>query len=201
MEVKQALKELKEHIPFTVFAVGVAVLIVLFIHYLLKQEIGKEVFHFFHFLHVIVSAMATGAIYYKYRPSVLAAFFVGIAGAVIIGSLSDVILPYLGGLVLNIHIHFHLPLIEETLQTLLFASLGGILGVTIQVSKTPHFIHVFLSVFASLFYILAFSTVFAPVYFLASFLIVFIAVIIPCCLSDIVFPFLFLKREKKNTLQ
>lgn len=192
------IKELKEHTPFTALAVGVAILIVVFFQYVLKQEIGEDVFHVFHFLHVIVSAMATGALYYRYRPNFVKAFLVGMSGAIVIGSLSDVVFPYLGVLVLDAHLHFHLPLIEETFSTLLFAGLGSFAGIVTRTTKVPHFSHVFLSVFASLFYILVFSSGFAPIYFLAAFLIVFVAVIIPCCLSDIVFPFIFIKKNTEN---
>ncbi len=196
MRTKEVIEELKEHTPFTALAVLVAILIVFFIYYILRREIGEDVFHIFHFLHIIVSAMATGALYYKYKPSFINAFFVGISGAIIIGSLSDVVFPYLGGIFLDVHLHFHLPLVEETFLTLFFASLGSIAGIALKITKTPHFAHVLLSVFASLFYLLAFSSDFILAHALISFFIVFVAVIVPCCLSDIVFPLIFIKKRR-----
>ncbi len=194
--MKNILKELKEHAPFTIFAVIAAVLVVVFIQYFLKKEIGEGVFHFFHFSHVVLSAVTTSAIYYKYRKKISGTFLIGVVGALAIGSLSDVIFPYLGGLLLDNHIHFHLPLIEKTFHVFLFAVIGSFIGIVLKTTKIPHFAHVFLSVFASLFYLLAFTTTFAPIYFLASVVIVFVAVIIPCCLSDIVFPLIFVKNKK-----
>jgi len=200
--VKQIFYELKGHAPFTALATIIAILSVILIVYFLEKVISKETFHFFHFLHVAASAMVTAGIFYKYRPRVIPALLVGIFGAIIIGSLSDVVFPYLGWVLLNLEIHFHLPLLEETLLVLFTALLGSSAGILTKVTKSPHLIHVFLSVFASLLYLLAFAPLFAPLYFIAAFLVVFMAVIIPCCLSDIVFPFVFMRPKinyaKKN---
>ncbi|MCF7845400.1 MAG: hypothetical protein K9M12_01375, partial [Candidatus Pacebacteria bacterium] len=117
-----------------------------------------------------------------------------VSGALLIGSVSDVIFPHIGAVLLNNDIHFHLPLIEETAQTMFFAIVGSFVGVITKTTKVPHLLHVFLSVFASLFYLLAFTSVFSAFYLFISFFIVFIAVIIPCCLSDIVFPLIFIKK-------
>jgi len=194
---RQIVCELKEHAPFTGLATAVAVLLAVFLVCFSEEIISEEVFHLSHFLHVVASAMVTAGIFYKYKPSVFAALLVGIPGAVIIGSLSDVIFPYLGWFLLNLEIHFHLPLFEEPLFVLFSALLGSLAGIFIKKTKPPHLIHVFLSVFASLFYLLVFSLSFAPLYFIAAFFIVFVAVIIPCCLSDIIFPFFFI-HEKNN---
>lgn len=202
MKLKLIFHELKEHSPFTALAVIVAIVIVILLQYLLLIDLDKDIFHLAHFLHVIVSAIATSALYFKYKKSLFKAILIGIFGAILIGSLSDVIFPYLGGLIIDSHMHFHLPIIEETFLTLGLAVFGAIVGVLIKVSKIPHLLHVFLSVFASLFYLLAFSTSFSLIYFIAVFFIVFLAVILPCCLSDIVFPLFFCKnckcKEKHN---
>lgn len=196
MKLKLIVHELKEHSPFTALAVIIALLIVLLLKYVLLINLNEDIFHLAHFLHVIVSAIATSALYYKYKKSFLKSILVGIFGAILIGSLSDVIFPYLGGLIIDSHMHFHLPIIEETFMTLGLAILGAIVGAFIKISKFPHLLHVFLSVFASLFYLLAFSSGFLPIYFLLSFIIVFLAVIFPCCLSDIAFPILFCQKCK-----
>ncbi|MDD5606429.1 MAG: hypothetical protein PHN37_01015 [Candidatus Pacebacteria bacterium] len=187
-------KELKNHAPFTFLATLIAVLVVVFINFHLKKIIIKDIFHFFHFFHIFVSALTTSALFYKYRKKPIIAFLIGILGSIFIGSISDIILPYLGGLVFNLNIHFHLPLIQETLLTLVSSFVGASLGILFLLTKFSHFLHVFLSVFASLFYLLTFTANFVFSYFLVSFFIVFLAVIIPCCISDIVFPLLFVKK-------
>jgi hypothetical protein len=78
------------------------------------------------------------------------------------------------------------------------ALLGSIIGIFSGLTKIPHFLHVGISVFASLFYLLAFSQTFNIPYFIATFFIVFIAVIIPCCISDILYPFFFLGENIKK---
>ena len=198
--IKYIFCELKTHIPFTVLATAVAILMVITIFYFLKTVISEEVFHFFHFFHIIASSMVTAGIFYKYKPKFIPALLVGMLGAIIIGSLSDVVFPYLGWFLLQIDIHFHLPLFEETVFVLSSAIIGSLAGILIRTTKFPHFVHVFLSVFASLFYLLVFTQAFAPIYFILAFFIVFIAVIIPCCLSDIAFPFIFLPRNNKKDI-
>ena len=194
-KTKEIVCELKNHAPFTGLATVIAVLVVFLFFYLPEETISERAFHLSHFVHIVASAMVTAGIFYKHKPSVFTALLIGILGAVIIGSFSDIIFPYLGWTLLNMEIHFHFPLLEETFFVLLSALLGSLAGVFINKTKPPHFIHVFLSVFASLFYLLVFSPPFAPFYFVAAFFIVFVAVIIPCCLSDIIFPFFFINEK------
>ena len=200
-KTKEIIYELKNHAPFTVMAAAIAVLSSVLIFYFSIKLVSEESFHFFHFLHVAASAMVTSAIFYKYRPRILFALLVGISGAIFIGTLSDIVFPYLGWILLNLEIEFHLPLLEETLYVLLFALFGALAGTITKITKPPHLLHVFLSVFASLFYLLAFALDFTPLYFIIAFFIVFVAVIIPCCLSDIVFPFFFMRIPKNSHLK
>jgi Na+/H+-dicarboxylate symporter len=189
------LKELKEHAPFTALATITAVLFVFLSYHYLRPMISEESFHVFHFLHIIASAMVTAGIFYKYKNQIIPSVLVGVSGAVIIGSLSDVVFPYLGWVLMKLDVHFHLPLVEETLPVLFFALIGSFAGVLMKKTKYPHFVHVFLSVFASLFYLLTFSLAFSPIYFIGAFFVVFIAVLVPCCLSDIAFPFVFVNKK------
>lgn len=197
-KIKTVTDELKHHIPFTSTATLIAVLIVVFTVYFLKSTISEETFHIFHYSHITVSAVVTAGIFFKYRPHTLLAVIVGVTGAILIGSLSDILFPFLISSLLGFEIHFHLPLFEETLPVLFFAFLGSLFGIVTKMTKAPHFIHVFLSVFASLFYLLAFSSVFVGFYFIVAFFIVFIAVIIPSSFSDIVYPLIFVSSEKKD---
>ncbi len=198
METKKFLEELKHHVPFTFFATLFATFATITIIYYLNREISKGVFEVAHILHVVVSGMVTAGLYYKYRANIFYAFLVGIFGALIVGSLSDILFPWLGGNLLGVHVHFHLPVIEIPLIIFSVAILGSFLGIALKMTKMPHFLHVFISVFASLFYLMAFSSLFSFGYFFGSFLIVFIAVIIPCCISDLIFPFIFIRKGGRN---
>jgi len=197
-KLKDLTHELKHHAPFTAFATIFAIGVVLLIQYYFNKSISENLFDIFHPLHIIASAMVTAGIFYKYKPKIIPALLIGISGAIILGSLSDIILPWIGGNILTLKTTFHLPLIEEPLIILGSALIGSSIGIISKTTKIPHFTHVFLSVFASLFYLLAFSSGITLFYFIATFIIVLIAVIIPCCVSDIIFPFLFLKEKIKH---
>ncbi len=198
MRTKEILHELKHHLPFTVFATISAIILIIFLQYLFQKQISKDLFEIFHPLHIIASSIVTAGIFYKYKPKVIYALLIGITGSIIIGSLSDIILPWLGGNLLGLGTSFHLLLIEEPVLILLSGLIGSSIGISTKITEMPHFIHVFLSVFASLFYFLAFSQIFNTFYFIASFFIVLIAVIIPCCISDILFPFFFIGEKIKR---
>jgi len=198
MRTKEILHELKHHLPFTAFAIIIAIILVIFLKYLFQKQISESLFEIFHPLHVVASSIVTAGIFYKYKPKLISALLVGVAGSIILGSLSDIILPWLGGSLLGLGTSFHLLLIEKPVLILLSALIGSSIGISTKITKMPHFIHVFLSVFASLFYLLAFSQIFNAFYFIGAFLIVLIAVIIPCCMSDMLFPFFFLGEKIKK---
>jgi len=198
MRTKETLHELKHHLPFTAFATIIAIILVVFLQYLFQKQISEGLFEILHPLHIVASSIVTAGIFYKYKSKLISALLVGVAGSIIIGSLSDIIFPYLGGNILNLNTSFHLPVVESPFIILTAAITGSVVGILKKVTKMPHFIHVFLSVFASLFYLLAFSSSFSLVYFISAFLIVCVAVIIPCCTSDILFPFFFLGKKIKK---
>ena len=198
MKTKEIIHELKHHLPFTALATIVAIILVVLFQYLLQKQISENLFEIFHPLHIAASSIVTAGIFYKYKPKIISALLVGVAGSIIIGSLSDVVFPWLGGNILSLGTSFHLLLIEKPALILAVAIIGSFIGISTKTTKVPHFIHVFLSVFASLFYLLAFSSGFNSVYFIGGFLIVLISVILPCCISDILFPFFFLKEKIKK---
>ena len=193
--------ELKHHLPFTLTS-SLSACALVAILYLLNREyfvgIVSGLFEVMHPAHVFVSAMATAAIYWKYNKSVVKTTFVGISGAILIGSLSDIIFPWVAGNLFSLHTHFHLPIIEEPILIMGVALIGSVIGMSFGLFKFSHSIHVFLSIFASLFYLLAFSVEMNVLSVLLISFLVFLAVYIPCCISDIVFPILFVKKLCKN---
>lgn len=197
MKIKIIFLELKHHIPFTFIATLIAALSIGII-YQKGILISEPFFYVIHPLHLFISAIVSAAIFYKYKNNFIQALLIGITGAIIIGSLSDIILPYLGGILFQLKISFHFSLLEKPLIILSAVIIGSIIGITTKITKIPHFLHVFLSVFASLFYLLAFSTSLNLIHLIVTFFIVFIAVLIPCCISDIIFPLLFVKKNEKN---
>jgi hypothetical protein len=191
------IHELEEHMPFTAIATLSAVFITILLSTFFGLGYSENVFESFHVLHVIFSAFATTSVFYKHDKSIIKSIFVGVIGSILMGTISDVIFPYLGATALNLSPHFHLPIVQEPLLIIISALIGVFLGIIIGHTKMPHFFHVFLSVFASLFYVISFVGVSNIGSWVVAILITFISVLIPCCLSDIVFPMIFVKKKLK----
>ncbi|MBI9020287.1 MAG: hypothetical protein JEZ10_03400 [Verrucomicrobia bacterium] len=202
------LKELRHHGPFTLLGALGSVAVILLIRFwapgFLSTERAAELFEFSHPLHVVLSAMVTAAIFRNYKAKAkhsrtgwVAVIAVGYVGSIGIATLSDCLIPYWAELLLGMeHAHTHIGIIEMPL-IINFAALFGI-GFAYWQPKTyfPHAGHVLLSMAASLFHILrAQAGAFGLLEGLLIALFLFVAVWIPCCLSDIVFPLLFIKKE------
>lgn len=185
--------ELKEHVPFTAFgAITGIIIMVIIVLANIPPAISQTIFFTLHPLHVVLSAIATTAMYRKYGGErVWTAVLVGYIGSVGIATLSDAIIPYLGGVLLNVEIGFEVPFIEEWWLINPAALVGIAIGYWRPSTKFPHSGHVLLSTWASLFYFTAFGTAQWLPLLPFIFLFLFIAVWLPCCVSDIVFPLFF----------
>lgn len=196
-EHKSIGKELAEHAPFTAFGAvtGILILVIILLTKV-PDDVSDKVFHIFHPTHIFLSALVTTAIYRLHQGRKRWAFLIGYIGAVGICSLSDVILPYLGGSLLGVEEELHICFIEHWWLVNPVAFLGIAVGYLKPITKFPHAGHILVSTWASLFYLTAFGT--ADWYPLLPliFLVLFIAVWLPCCLSDIVFPLLFVRKSK-----
>ena len=204
--IRRIATELKEHAPFTAIgAVTGIILMVVIVFAHIPSPISEAAFYTLHPLHVLLSALVTTAMYTRHSKGKLwAAILIGYSGSVGICTLSDAIIPYLEGTAFNIQISFHLPFIEtEKIPFLGIAEwqvinsaafIGIVLGYWKNITKVPHSGHVLVSTWASLFYFTAFGVAnWIPLLPLI-FLFLFLAVWIPCCLSDIVFPLLFIRE-------
>ena len=189
--------ELARHAPFTaVGAVSGIVIMVIVIFTKIPSNISETIFYILHPTHVLFSAIVTTAMYKQYSKGKLwAAILVGYTGSIGIATLSDAIVPYLGGESIKVRMEFHLPFIDEWWLINPVAFLGIAIGYLRPTTKLPHAAHVFLSTWASLFYFTAFGAAQWLPLLPFVFLFLFIAVWIPCCISDIVYPHLFLKGE------
>ena len=191
-------KELLNHAPFTLLATIIAILLVFIISNLTTLTHTEETFEIFHYLHIFVSGIATTAIYYRYNKSITKAIIIGILGTIIIGTFSDIILPFIGASIFSFPPELHIPIIQTPLIILTIAFLGTLVGLIYKKTEFPHSLHVLLSVFASLFYLLAYTTTPDIITLTISIIIVTIAVVVPCCLSDIIFPLIFTKNKHRH---
>jgi len=195
------IKELKIHSPFTSFGVFTGIAIMALILVLdLPRSFSENAFWTLHPLHVLVSAWVTTGIFClnsgsKFRFGYI--ILIGYVGSIGIGTLSDCIIPYVGELLLNMpHAHHHIGFIEKWWLINPLALVGILLGILIPSTKFPHTIHVLLSTWASLFHIsMATQTRFDAVELVLISVFLFLAVLIPCCMSDIVFPLCFIKNK------
>jgi fatty acid desaturase len=102
--------------------------------------------------------------------------------------------PWVFGNLFSLKTSLHLPIFENPPLILVMGILGSLGGIYIGGFKFSHSTHVFLSVFASFFYLLAFSVTINIWAIIVTSIIVFLVVFIPCCVSDIIFPILFIKK-------
>lgn len=194
--LRRIIKELKEHSPYTALGALSGVVITLVIVFgNVPSHVSHAVFYTLHPLHVLLSALVTTAMYVRYRRAKLwVAILIGWTGAIGIATVSDAIIPYLGGSLLHAQMEFHVPFIEKWWINLL--ALGGIaIGYWRQTTRIPHFGHVLLSTWASLFYIMTFGKADWIPLLPFIFLFLFLAVWLPCCTSDIVYPLLFVRKR------
>ena len=190
--------ELKAHAPFTMLGTlsGVAIAaIVLYAE--VPRSVSADLFWTLHPLHVLLSALATAAMFRLHGGSrLLPTILVGFFGSIGIATLSDCLIPYAGEWALGLpNRGIHLGFIEKwwLVNPLAFAGIAvACLG---PKTRLPHAGHVLLSTWASLFHMtMAFGDDVSPLWSVVVPVFLFLAVWIPCCTSDIVFPLLCSRR-------
>ena len=191
--VRRIASELKSHAPFTSFgAITGIIIMAIIVLGNVPSGISHTLFYILHPVHVVLSAIVTTAMYKRHsKGKVWAAISIGYVGSICIATLSDVVIPYLGGVLLTLKMEFHLGFIEKWWLVNPMALIGIAIGYWKPTTKFPHAGHVLLSTWASLFYFTAFGMANWIPLLPFIFLILFLAVWIPCCTSDIVFPLLF----------
>ena len=195
--VKRITEELKRHAPFTALGAltGIIIMAIVILGNV-SSSTSNTIFYTLHPIHVLLSALVTTAMYKKYRRNakLWIAVLIGWTGSIGIATISDAIVPYLGGTLLCIPMQFEVPFIEKWWINLL-ALAGVAIGYWKHVTRIPHFGHVSLSTWASLFYFMAFGIADWIPLLPYIFLFLFLAVWIPCCASDIVYPLLFVRKD------
>ncbi len=203
------LIELRAHAPFTLFGAFTGI-ICMFLFRNISHTISYRLFYVFHPAHVLLSAMVTASLFklYTSRQKFIAILLVGFFGSIGIATLSDSLIPYIGELLLSMHIHVHshghssftkdahIGFIEGWYIVIPAAIIGVLIAYFRPKTKFPHAGHVLLSTWASSFHMLmALGGQFSFWKVIGSFGFLFLAVWVPCCFSDIVFPLLFVKTR------
>jgi len=163
-------------------------------------------FHIFHPIHLLLSAMTTTAMFFRHEKRIGKAIAVGLIGSLGICGISDIFIPYLSGSLLRgFDIHFHWCLLKHPQMVLLFVTLGAVAGLlaagTVHHSTViSHSAHVFISSTASLFYLISFGI---TGWYLGGtlglvFIIVILSVTIPCCIGDVILPLCVARDENED---
>ena len=199
---RRIVSELKEHASFTALGAitGIIIMVVIVLGDFISQtsQVSPYIFYTLHPLHVLLSALVTTAMYKKYgNGKIWAAILIGYFGSIGIATISDSIIPYLGETLLELpNREAHIGFIEKWWLVNPVALVGVAIGYLRPTTKLPHSGHVLISTWASLFHIImALGSTVNWITMLVVFLFLFLTVWIPCCLSDIVFPLLFVRKS------
>jgi hypothetical protein len=196
--------ELWRHVPFTFFGTltGLAVL-ALFAAAGLSRETAAGLFGSLHPVHVLLSALATTALYRRYaRGGWPMSLLVGYAGAVGIASISDCVIPYVGEWLAGLpNRGVHLGFIEHWWLVNPMAAAGVGLAWLLPFPRISHGGHVLVSTWASALHMqMARGDHVGGPELLIVPAFLFLAVWGPCCTSDIVFPMLCAARPRPSAL-
>lgn len=209
--IKQILKELKNHAPFTLFG-AVTGIAIMYLSCKLSSGVSFAVFYTLHPIHVVLSGLVTASMYELHtcehiggkcirgKCNLWILLIIGYIGSIGIATTSDSLIPYVGEALLDMpNRAVHIGFIEKWWLVNPLALLGVAIACLKPETKFPHAGHVLLSTWASLFHIImARGSNFGLSSYIAIFLFLFLAVWIPCCVSDIVLPLLFVKQKKSH---
>lgn len=206
--------ELLHHLPYAIFSVAFALIILSFVTLgfagfaqAAAQKGANMLFHSFHFMHIVFAATGTIITFRRFSKDLLPSLLVGIWVPILFCTLSDSILPYLGGRALGVHMSFHLCFWSELSNILPFLFVGIFNGFVMSRHGTTsqrtysifsHFIHIFVSSLAATFYLVShgFMDWHKDIGFV--FLFIILAVVIPCTLSDVVVPMSYARVIKRK---
>lgn len=203
--------ELMSHFPYALFAVATSLIAVsLFSFTNASHNALHGLFHALHFLHILFAATGTVVAYRKYGGGLLGSLLVGTVVPAIFCTLSDAVMPYFGGKLFGVHMHFHWCFRDHALTVLPFLVLGVFNGVLMSMHDdarqtnymvTSHFAHIFISAFASTVYLISHGFTAWQDHLAYVFVFLLCAVLIPCTFADVVVPTWFglfsAKRRQK----
>ncbi len=195
---KLIAKELLRHAPFTSFgAVTGLVIMLLAIHRQPIASVSYNIFYILHPIHVLLSALVTAGMYRLHGGKGWAVVLIGYTGSIGIATISDSIVPYAGEMLLRLpNPGIHIGFIEKWWLINPLAFIGIAIAYQRPATKFPHAGHVLLSTWASTFHIImALGAMVNWIVFLVIGFFLFLSVWFPCCLSDIIFPLLFVKED------
>jgi len=192
------------HLPYAIYSVAFSLIIVsiysvfsMSLDPIIVKKGSRALFHCFHFIHILFAATGTIVTFRRFSKNYFRALIVGILSPTFFCILSDAVLPYIGGTILGVQMHFHACFLTEPQRVVPFLIMGIINGFVLSghheskqggYSLSSHATHIFISSLASTFYLISHGFT----YWYASignvFVLLIIAVVVPCTLADVVVP-------------
>ncbi len=196
--------ELFCHLPYAIYSVAFS-LIILSIYSVFSMGLdpvfikkgSKALFHSFHFIHILFAATGTVVTFCRFSKNYVRALIVGIVSPTFFCILSDAVLPYIGGTLLGVQMHFHACFLTEPQRVIPFLIMGIVNGFVMSrhheskqggYSLSSHATHIFISSLASTFYLISHGFTNWYVSIGNVFVLLIIAVVVPCTLADVVVP-------------
>jgi hypothetical protein len=210
--LKNIWEKLSHHLPFTILSVNIGLIIVGFMTFLAHlvgvedfSPYSQEMFHIFHPSHLLFSAIATTSMFWQNEKKVIKTVIIGFVGSVGICGISDIVIPYIAGLLMGMKMEWHVCIVEHPMLVLPFVILGILVGFhahgTLEKQEGvifSHSLHVLISSIASILYLISYGMT-HWIHSIGTILIYMVlAVAIPCCTSDVVFPLLFVRKGKQS---
>lgn len=207
--------ELVHHLPYAIFAVALALSVLSFFSFIARgfdepvimHKSFKMLFHSFHFMHLVFAATGTVVMFRRFSSSIFWALVLGVLSPIVFCTLSDSVLPYLGGRALGVDMSFHLCFFTELVNVIPFLVVGIVNGLILSghhsskqgfYSVFSHAVHILVCAMAATFYLVSHGFTDWHKQIGAVFVFLIIAVVIPCTLSDVVVPMSFARARTKD---
>ena len=193
------------HLPYAIFSVALALIMLTLLSSVADMKMAHRLFHSFHYLHILFGATGTVLMFRKYSKSKIGSLLVGILIPMVFCTISDTILPFLGGKALGLSMLFHWCFISHLDAVLPFLLMGVLNGWVMSAHEASrqvfysigfHFFHIFISSMAAILYLVSFG--FDHWWHHMGFVFGYIiaVVLIPCTLADIVVPIIFARLQQ-----
>lgn len=191
------IDELSHHIKFTIGAVLIASLVIVLLKYFFLKPFAysesQHLFEGFFISHLFFASLTPAALFSLYNRNIVIGILLSVISSSITCSLSDIVFPYLGGLLLQYDMDFHMCIIDEPVISWIFIFGGAFIGFFLSVyvrklSRYTHSAHIFLSSMAAGMYLITFGVGLLSLKALIFLPILIVSVLLPCVMNDIGVP-------------
>lgn len=201
--------EILHHLPYAIISIALGLIIISLLDSSVAytREGSFNLFHTFHFLHLIFATSGSIITFLRFSKNVTQAVIISMISSIVFCTLSDIILPYISALILGMSIHLHICLKSELHNVIPFLLIGVFNGLVLSkhssevmeiYSMRSHFAHILISSLASLFYLVSEGMCDWYHQMGLIFLMQIIAVLIPCTFADLIVPLFFARLRKKD---